>query len=86
MGGTYDPARLGRLNFIYIEVARWPPATAKVVADSITRYSYYLNSDSIKADQLSKYNKLWLINSLSHLSDGLLRNELVLKKLIRQVF
>lgn len=48
MGGNYDPALLGRSNYVYIDPAEWPDSIRRRVEASLTRYHHYIHSEQIK--------------------------------------
>ena len=69
MGGvTYDPEYLGKGNYIYIDPSTWSESIYKTVQTSSARYMHYLESDTIKPDEIPKFRKKWMINAFNLIS------------------
>ena len=75
MGGNYDPALLGKSNYIYIDPSEWPETIRRRVDVSLTRYHHYVHSEQIKQVEIPKYKKEWMVNAFNLISEDLIANE-----------
>jgi len=75
MGGNYDPALLGKSNYVYVDPAYWPESIRKRVDVSLSRYHHYVHSDQIKQSEIPKYKKEWMVNAFNLISEDLIQNE-----------
>ena len=86
MGGSYDPEYLGKSNYTYIDPSAWPISIQNKVASSITRYTYYLTSDVINAEEIPKLKREWIVNAINLIEPELLKNEELYKIVFQEIF
>lgn len=65
MKGNYDPEYLCRSNYASFEESQWPRHLRAKVNESRERYSQYIDSDIIRSQDISTFNKTWLLKALS---------------------
>ncbi|EGR32330.1 hypothetical protein IMG5_087930 [Ichthyophthirius multifiliis] len=85
MGGVFDPEYLGKSNYVYVDPSNWPENIFRVVQESSARYMHYLESDIIKADEIPKFRKKWMVNAYKLISQSLLNRETV-SRVFQEIF
>lgn len=86
MRGNFDPALLGKSNYIFINSDTWPETIKQKVLSSLTRYRHYLHSDLIKPEDISKYKKEWMVNAFALVPEKLLKYEDCARKIFQEIF
>ena len=87
MGGNYDPEYIGKQYNLYVDPMFWPKSIIEKVELSYQRYNHYINSDHIRYNEISKYQKEWLSNALVLVSEALLKKyEDLVKILFNEIF
>ena len=84
MGGHYDPDKMGKDDYTYIDPTTFPSDIMSLLNLSYRRFERYLTDPSfIRTEEIAKYKKEWISNAIVRVPERLLKKE---DELIRILF